>query len=153
MHRRTRKVQFPKLRRGLRRQGPTHTHARTTRRTRAAQIKERTPFLGGDNPLLLIRGPPDLHLETPDGLVDGELVLDWFLPVRVKKELTVSEERVDPRESSIDVGSMRESAPVVLLEVLPPELLAQHVVWLVFRAASYTSTTELGFFREELTAR
>lgn len=42
---------------------------------------------------------------------------------------------VEPRESSIDVSSMCERAAVssaVLLEVLPPEALAEGVVGLVF---------------------
>jgi len=39
-----------------------------------------------------------------------------FFPLHMKKELTVSAERVDPRESSIDVGSMWKS--VLVLSVL-----------------------------------
>ena len=69
---RTRKVQFPKLQRTLRRQGTNSC----PRPNLPAQINER-PFLRS-SPLLLIRWPSDLHLETLDGLVDGDLVLDWF---------------------------------------------------------------------------
>jgi hypothetical protein len=39
------------------------------------------PFLNRNNPHLLIRELSALHLETPDGLVDDEVVLNWFIPV------------------------------------------------------------------------
>jgi hypothetical protein len=56
----------------------------------------------------------------------------------VKNELMVLVESVEPRESSMDVSSIREMRCViciVLFEVLLPELLVEGVVGLVFPSA------------------
>ena len=62
-----------------------------------------------------------------------------FFPLPVQNEQMVSAGRVDLRESSMDVSSIWERAPIssvsYYLRCCIPELLAEHVVWPVFHTA------------------
>ena len=94
MLRRTRKVQFPMLRRGLCRRGPTHTHAhahaRTTRRTRGAQIKERPPSSTGTTLFFSFGGRPTCI--SRHRIASSTVSSSWtrFFPLRVKEMSSVS---------------------------------------------------------------
>ena len=75
--------------------------------------------------LLLIRRSPHLRRETPHGLIDSQFIL---FPRRVKNELMVSVESVEPREQhgcELDTGNAVCIIRIILFDVLPPELLVE----------------------------